>query len=308
MKVSMKKAISSLTIGAILVSSAALFTADAATLSRQYTKYVYATGATSTYTLSMDETAAVNSDFFLDGVDNRFNETRSENDGIVQLRLNGTSIGTGFIVDDHTIATAAHCLYDSSGFITNTKVYLYNEDGTKTGEVLTAIEAHVPTGRITHCANGTENTTAGLAYDYGLITVAEDLSDHTYFSFNDIYDINNSDLSNVNVYVSGIPGSVEVPGEDPSNSEDLIYTGVGTIIQKTTTDFPVIYFTTDISGGQSGAPVYLIEKFTVGTNTYYNYAVVGILHGGYPTVHNSGARVNSYLLQFYGSANTNLSY
>lgn len=98
----------------------------------------------------------------------------NKNIGCVKLSMtdfNGNSyVGSGFVVGENVIATAAHCLYNSSGFMRNINVTIYDENY-QILETVNASTIHIPND---YAINGNVN------YDYGLIYVNTDLSDYKY--------------------------------------------------------------------------------------------------------------------------------
>lgn len=141
---------------------------------RYYRKYDCVTKTTSTYYIS----SATNN--YSSGIlpissdalapDNRDNE----NINVVELTVNGVFLGSGFIVGSHVIATAAHCVYNSNGFVTGIDVNVYNANGeVKPSNLLVSAPAkslHIPSLYLSYI-NGVENN-----YDYALIYVDKDLS------------------------------------------------------------------------------------------------------------------------------------
>ncbi len=191
------KIASVLTASTLLVSSLAFTSAEATTVSRGYLKHVYATGTTTSYTLTTEIVSSPNARTIIDG-DDRTYQTRSENNGIVAFK-NG---GTGFIIGDHLIATAAHCVGGASGF-PECEIYLYGSNGYKTGETLTPVEAHIP-------VDYTTNKTT--IYDYALIVVEEDLSDRTHFSLGYAYEPMNDEFVDAKLYVTGYTDGINGDG------------------------------------------------------------------------------------------------
>ncbi len=99
----------------------------------------------------------------------------NENINVVSIQI-PTGYGTGFIVSDHLIATAAHCVYDTQ-FIVPTSIKIYDEDGTSVIGTATPLEIHVPVNyRLTSSSSYDYN------YDYALIYVEEDLSEYGVWS------------------------------------------------------------------------------------------------------------------------------
>ncbi len=304
MRVSMKKAISSLTIGAILVSSTALFTADAAATSIKYTKYTYATNTTSEYTLTLEEQVNVNTR------DTIGSETRTpdQNDGIVKI-FSGESNwrGTGFIIDDHTIATCAHDLInETQGYFPDINIGLFDEDGNLTSTRLTVIESHIASEYVEAITDSEPTYLAD--YDYALMTVAEDLSDRVHFELG-VLPLEADDTFTANIYVTGIPQDLN--HQTVLTDYNTIYTGKGNIYTASSPyGSQLLHFDTDTSNGNSGSPVYVKTSFTVGTNEpQILNTVIAIYTLGSPEniQTNAGVRITAPILQFYNN-NPNISY
>lgn len=305
-----------------------------ASKSAKYVKYNYSTEEiTGEYTLSLPKaytTENTASTYSVIGNDDRkYMTNQSEFSGIVQILLrektvpngptNQVACSTGFIVGDHQIATAAHCVYGpctqekdeyhfySSPTTSKNEIYLYDKDGNKTGEKLTPVEVHVPLSYIEKCpeAYDIKNTHHVVYCDYALITVEEDLSEYTHFSLGLIKDPYSSAFSDANIYVSGLPLKVNLN----ENTDWKIAKGCG----KMYTGFKlypndVLYCTTDITDGDSGAPIYTITKYKAGNTEYYDYTAIGILSGGSDAGgFNFGVRMIPLIQRFYNS-NPNFSY
>lgn len=297
------------------------FTPDSyasSTSARLYRKYVYSTQQDSTYYLT-PATAAFNNnsaplpDRAIVGSDDRVESSGTVNTGIV--RLNG--IGTGFIVGDHVIATAAHNVYNrgfSGGYFKwdAPTIHPYNTAGTMlTTTSFTPVEVHVPYN-YGYALTDEEI----LALDYALITVSDDLSNYYHFSLGTTYNVSSTNYSNIPLYVLG----PYIEGDYVVNQNELFY-GQGNILEPiadnyTTTFYPgsLLYYDCDTCGGDSGAPVYTITQISSGGVTYFTYSVLAIHTQGDPkTLYyepaewNAGVRITKYQLQFYYN-NTNISY
>ncbi len=303
MKHQIKRIISYLSVSVLVFSTAAVFNADATSPSRAYLKYDFSSNTTETYTLTISEPSSSTNRSNL-GVINGDDRFRDGHDGIVYLSTGGT----GFIVDDHVIATAAHCISnftdeDLEGthyFIPDLEIYLYNDSGVFNGTKLTPIEAHVPQGR---------NTTASVQkqrHDYALLTVAEDLSTYTHFDLGYVYDVDNTNSTNIPVFLSGFPQSVV--GTDNSNNvtAPLLYTGAGHICAPYHPDDRLLYYNADATQGNSGGPVYVVNKFIVGNDQYIKFTAIS-LSGIASTNYNWGPRFDSNIIQFY-LQNPNISF
>ncbi|MDE6677430.1 MAG: trypsin-like peptidase domain-containing protein, partial [Ruminococcus sp.] len=116
------------------------------------------------------------------------------------VHING--IGTGFIVDDHVIATAAHCV---NGKKIN-KVSVLNNSGSVVLNA-TPVEYHIPV-----------NYPSIDGYDYALISVKEDLSSYPHFEIGVALD----NVAGANAKISGFPGIVNGSIVNDSNKH-VIY-------------------------------------------------------------------------------------
>lgn len=86
------------------------------------------------------------------------------------------SIGSGFIVDDHVIATAAHCVYNENGCLPDLKIRVCNAISDEIA-VYDAKTIHVP-----HLYEYYLDGSYWQNYDYALIYVEEDLSQYGKWS------------------------------------------------------------------------------------------------------------------------------
>ncbi len=315
MRVLTKKAISLVTLSAVLMASSAFLKADAAARSVTYVKYVCATNTRSEYTLSQNDAATATQTYGLVGLDDR---ERDGYTGIVRISSDIQG-GTGFIVDDHTIATNAHVVSlvnnnemkhltaSSYYFIPNMQVHLYNDDGTpRSTTPLTVVEMHIPKSYESGFTHGD---------DYALITVEEDLSELgcAQFDLGLAYNMNTASFMRANLFVTGIPGWTETDTNE--NTGNLVYTGKGTEAPSGLSNSVQFCYTADSTEGNSGSPVYFATRYTVGDDVYTTYTAIAIHSGageGDDLVagthhYNIGSPITSSKLQFYLS-NDNIDY
>ena len=225
------------------------------------------------------------------GADDRYIATGSENSGVVFIKIGEDNNGTGFIVGDHQIATAAHCVY-SNGWITPQSIIAYGYNGKLSNTTFTPVEAHVPKEH--------KLDKDHYKYDYALVTVEEDLSDYVHFDLGTSYSMNKTNCSNIPIYVKGCPD--EAPG-NVKNTDDSLYTAEGRVIdcnpllEYGTTG--ILFFDTDTSGGESGGPVYTVTKNNVNGKASYTYTALAVFHGGITNEFNMGALMTKHLIQFY---------
>lgn len=193
---------------------------------------------------------------------------------VVRINVSG---GTGFIIDGHTIVTAAHCVYDKTNKIfLDLSISILNENNVVIDTIYPKY-AHIPQQYATNCT---------ASYDYALIYVEEDLSEYGVFSLGVARDglINN----NTSVTVSGYP-------QYDMNNDGIVewgqrYKSNGNITNITSSR---IKYNADTSGGTSGGPVYI-------ENTYYgvDYKTAIAIH---TSAGNYGVRITSDILKFYNA-------
>lgn len=196
--------------------------------------------------------------------------------------------GTGFIVDDHTIATAAHCIHARP----ITQVLLFNSDGTVALSA-TPVESHIPS----------EFFESGRPYsdynDYALLTVEEDLSSFPKFDLGVTLDT--AITNQVSVSITGFPNIV-LGNEANTPTDHIMYTGTGVLQDSNDSSACSVYrlkYSADTTDGNSGSPVYITSTYN-GT-TYYTALAIHTMPG------NSGVRINRDLLYFYLN-NPNIQY
>ncbi|MDE5736893.1 MAG: trypsin-like peptidase domain-containing protein [Oscillospiraceae bacterium] len=218
---------------------------------------------------------------------------------------------TGFIVDDHVIATAAHCVYDTTNhcFYDNMKITTYAVNGKLTTKTLKAIEAHIPA--LYPVLQGQDGTST--EYDYALITVSDDLSEekgYTHFKLGTAYNTTASYFSDTPIYITGRPDQIKTSGKWKDNTEDILYTDENKVTDTNQAVLPsklVLFSNVDAGHGQSGSPMYTIIGSRTGNNNLdYTYVVLGIYsYGSFD--YNAGSLITNYQLQFYNN-NPNISY
>lgn len=284
---------------------------DSINENREYMRYSYKTHSSlANYTINYNTSDILTRDLntrTVIGYDDRYLARGEENSGIVKLSTGGT----GFVVGDHQIATAAHALYDLSTYswVSNMSISCYDDNGNLNNIQLTPIEAHIPKKYVWHWSH--ENGMHTL-YDYGLITVKENLSNRVHFSLGTSYNVNSTNYSNVPVYVTGCPESVH----NASNSNSALYTGVGRILGYSPLITPdntiyndyLIKYNVDATGGDSGSPVYTITRNVINGAVKYTYTALGISTNS-ANDYNFGTCITKYQLQFYNkTANGHMNY
>ena len=217
-------------------------------------------------------------------------------DGVINVRYYGMNIGTAFVVDSHTLLTAAHVVYGKS----NLQFKIFSNYNTVSNVQITPTAYHVPSLYVT--GNNQEK------YDYALVTVQEDLEDYTGYGYNhhsfinfDLGLMRNELPHTVDIYATGFGGNHN------NINPELAYvksTGSGYLL-----DTPIserdysIRFSTDIVGGDSGGPVYV--KNQDGSKTVIGISAYECPSGQY----NSGTRITSDILRFvYDNQNLSNNY
>lgn len=213
---------------------------------------------------------------------------RDYNTSVVRLSVGGT----GFIISDHVIVTAGHCIYDY------TKDQFINITIDIVGDDNRTIKKISP-----HYAHVTKNfadltTTYGGDYDYGLIYVDEDLSSYGAFGMGICLD---SYVDNRGkVIVSGFP----IKGPDGyTTNYGIRYKAEGYLTGKSKNQ---LAYDADTTQGDSGGPVYVNESYIdldEKKNIGYDYNTVVAIHVA-QSGSNLGVRVNFDILYFcYRNAN-----
>lgn len=218
------------------------------------------------------------------GTDDRFVDF-SKN-GVVKIVTRG-GIGTGFVVDDHTIATAAHVLYNGNA-VPVSHIYFFKQDGSIDMDITNPSYCHIPS-----------TYTSNSYGDYALITVEQDLSE--YANFNLGAPLDNFIRNESTVLTTGFPQKVN---DKTVNTVDkhYMYTSAGSAVNKVIDESVQISYNNDTSGGNSGGPVYTSTLF----NGKFYYTVVGIHTTGAGS-YNIATRMTTDLLHFYKN-NPNIDY
>ncbi len=247
---------------------------------RQYIKYNCSTGHETVYTLNQLPIVSMMSD----NVDDRTIDSSSTSKSIVYLEgtnnRNERFCGSGFIVNNHIIATCAHCLYNGYSFNTDMEIRIMNETGNVLLRTVTPKELHVPFEYV---------ASSPYEYDYGLIYVEDNLASYGKLAFGTVtdYSINtNSELD-----ISGFP--TEVMGTTIYTTR---YFGTGNV--KSSSNDYLLETTAYSGGGDSGGPMYI--PYTLNGQTFRS--VVGIVSYAQPNTavrYSGGVRVTTPVLRFY---------
>lgn len=264
------------------------------TAGRSYRRYSYKQGKyLASYTLtpnnmSLDADTA-QSRGIIDDEDNRTVAHGAENEAIVAIGDNGT----GFIVGDHTIATAASRVFENGQIKNGLVIRRYDRTGKMVGTPLTISEIHLPMSYFF----------PGSAEDYALISVEDDLSGYIHFDIGNSYGMTVHEAGNIPLHVTGRPRWTGTDPLNPNSSESL-YTDNGSVYGFNNLSF--LDFTIDATIGQEGSPVYTITREAYGGEFYYTYTALS-LYAMEVNGYNRGPMMNKHHLMFYGN-NPYVSY
>lgn len=221
--------------------------------------------------------------------------------GVVKIITN-KGLGTGFIVDGHTIATAAHVIFDranggySDSSVKIEKIIILDENGEVEKTVTDEVQLHVPNSYIA--------SNDYSSYDYGMITVEQDLSDYAGF---ELGMMNEGMLgSDIEVYSTGFPGVVNNNNYVNTATKHNKYSDTGFV--KNAGSNKTFFYEPIVTGGNSGGPVYVKTEYNgkeyavvIGITTVATWGGDNIYNGG------GGVRMTTNLLHFYKN-NPNIAY
>ena len=243
-----KKFISAITAVIVLIISlsfvneyvANAYIPHATSFSRSYKVYDAATGQEiDSYILSALPSYSNTRDII--GDDSRVVDfTKS---GVVKIMGPTGYYGTGFVVDSHVIATAAHVVKNKR----ITSIKLFNSNGTV---ALTAIPVEY------HIYSGFGSLADDSAFDYALISVEEDLSAYNHFRLG--VPTANFDTSNRALSVTGFPGDLN--NNDATTHTMMTATGNVYNLTNNISNY-FLGYTVDTEGGNSGSPVYVTTSY-----------------------------------------------
>lgn len=203
--------------------------------------------------------------------------------------------GSGFIIGNHVIATAAHCVYDlDTDYFLNISIDIVSANNTVI-QTLYPRYIHIP-------KNFAQLSSYNKEYDYALIYVTADLSQYGKFDLGMALEEYIDDEGTVTV--SGFPQ------EYPSGYENMPY---GLRFKATGNIDPsfqnprCIFYDADTAGGDSGGPVYIEEQTTAGGSLekYKTAIAINVAESSYYN-YNTGVQITGDLLRFYKN-NTELT-
>jgi V8-like Glu-specific endopeptidase len=277
-----------------------------------YLKKSCATGAISEYTLTTagDTAASTASVEWSTPM-----EVDSGEMAVVKItKTDGNLIGTGTIIDDHIIATAAHCVYDyETAQFKDVNVRIVNTGYTEIASY-TPSYIHIPKQY---------STTESYANDYALIYVDQNLTQYGKFEVGLALDWFVTDTTGeCSVKVSGFPAEKSsqydstLPSDQQYISQIRRYVSEGNVrgednvFTNTNISLPDIFnYNTETLRGDSGGPAYIEETYNLNGTEYSCKTMIGIHVGGLhyePFDYGWSRRITADQLYFYRS-NTNLN-
>ena len=257
---------------------------------RQYKKYTISSASETTYTLySLNEIP----NRVIIGDDDRIPE--SGLNGVVKIS-NQNGFGTGFVVDDHTILTVAHNIYDRSNYSFKSsiacEIYVNN---TPLAYPINITELHVPVSYIS-----SSDYDAKYKYDYAIIKVSNNLRSFINFDLGILRnDVNNFSKD---IYVTGFGGGFDTTFHPINiNLQNVKSTGIGNLLPSTLGVWNnSIYHDVDIVSGDSGGPIYTVNpdgsKTVIGIQNLEHFTVQN--NTPEDPLYNSGIRITTDILHF----------
>ena len=283
-----KRFFACLVSGVILMSETSVFTqnADATTGTRTYWRHdCSSVSSTSYYSYQLGFNSNLTSSESDRTIFGSNDMVRDYDTSVVRLSCGGS----GFIIDEHTIATAAHCVYSWNGhyFLDDITIDIVDTDNSVI-DTISPTYFHIPY-QFTTLTNTYSST-----YDYALITVAEDLSDYGMFHLAVAQDSYISNLGSV--IVSGFPQASAYPPGYSGSDYGLRFKAAGNLMNYISSTN--IHYDADMSGGDSGGPVYVEEGKYISGTLYSYKSVIGI-NVSENTTYNCGVRITDDTLRFY---------
>ncbi|GHU54855.1 hypothetical protein FACS1894132_10110 [Clostridia bacterium] len=225
------------------------------------------------------------------------------NDAIVKIQIS-TGTGTGFIIGENLVATAAHCLYGVNYINWFPNISIKTSDDS----VYYASFAHIPQEYLT--IKSTRDPSFAVhdelyIYDYAILEIDTEVDlAETYgaLSFGAITDTAINTISGLS---SAAPKHIALAGHSLFNGSTSLHIAWGNL--KNHSNFvddldSAVYFNIIDIGGDSGGPI--IYDVDGNPSTTFDQTVIAIntLTGGWSETEyawGAGARVTSQLIKFY---------
>lgn len=225
------------------------------------------------------------------------NDMQPDYDTSIVKIVSGSGWGSGFILGEHIIATAAHCVYDrTTNTFKNCTIQIFDSNENLLASY-TPKYIHIPT---IFATDSTGDLYQDL--DYALIYVNDTIDTATY-GMKKLGVALNAYVNNTGyniVTVSGFPG--QIPPNYNGNAGYKRFYANGYLFPTThstnpSTDYRLCY-NTDTIPGDSGGPIYVKETMITYNSTLSLDTVIGI-HAYGPGTYNHGVRVDEDILRFY---------
>lgn len=234
------------------------------------------------------------------------NTKDTENVACVEIFSNGAFVGSGFIISNDTIATAAHCIYDdaTSSFLRNVTVKMHNPEivNGQTKDVIYTANAeflHIPSG-YTASAGGNDYN---VNYDYGLIRIGSFKNENNKTINIRNYCVNLGIMTDE--FINEEQGSLTSVGYINNNNQSTRYQSTGRI----NTNIPQeeysyrYHILAQGSYDKSGGMTYFDSTYTNAEGyTIDTRSTVGIHTSNTGGKDSYGVRITPNLLRFYYSS------
>jgi hypothetical protein len=270
---------------------------------RCYKKYTCDTGATTSYTLS-NSIPSPNADFDYP-VATVSDELDRGNTNVVHLSCGGS----GFVVNEHVIATAAHCVYNAGeyDFLSNITVNIYDEGAeVDSSNLIASFEAesyHIPTQYITLLGQDDGHMDN---YDYALIYVGTDSQGNDLLDYVSPWQfaIPSLEFTKAEIGQLTTSGFTSHDYNDDGDSDDAYarYYSTGTVIDFSNDtgenhNLPNLRIASNAEsyGGKSGGAMYYTSTY----NNITHKSIAAVTTGGFGDYKSWGVKINPTLLRFY---------
>lgn len=261
---------------------------------REYIKYTCDTGTTTTYTLSNSMTG-INADI-------NYPTATASSDTLDRINLNVVHLscgGSGIVISEHLIATAAHCVYNTNSehFEPNLTVNIYNESAeVNSSNLIASFEAesyHIPDSFLEN-AGGYSND---YNYDYALIYVGTDSRGNDLLDYVTPWQFAIPSLEFSEAQIGQLTSSGFTTHDDYAR-----FLSTGTVkdfsndVNETHNNPQLRIASTALCpGGKSGGAMYYISS----CNSTSNKSIAGILTSGSDNYPTWATVINPTLLRFY---------